>query len=102
MPISKCARPGCPGEVAEEKFKYHDHGMPGYFLGQCGKCQAEYVRCGNCGLLQVAKLDKKGTGSANDYRGVMNCGGCPKRWVLQYVKGKLVGIQKIEVEEELD
>jgi len=102
MPISKCARPGCPGEVAEEKFKYHDHGMPGYFLGQCGKCQAEYVRCGNCNLLQAVHLDGKSTGSSGDRRGVMNCTGCVKRWTLFYEGNKLAGIQKIEFDEDLD
>jgi len=102
MPISKCARPDCSGSVVEERFKYHDHEMPEYFLGQCDKCGAEYVRCGSCGLLQPARLDAKGTGSASDHRGVMSCQGCPKRWSLQYEKGRLVGIQKIEFEEDLD
>jgi hypothetical protein len=95
-------RPDCSGAVAEEPFKYHDHGMPGYFLGQCGKCGAESVRCGHCGLLQAVHLDSRATGSAHDRRGVMNCSGCAMRWTLFYERNKLVGIQKIEFTEDLD
>ena len=100
--INRCGKPDCTGKVVEDKFKYHDHHLPDYFFGECEKCGTEYVRCGECQLLQMARLDSKGTGTEEDYRGVMSCQGCPKRWVLQYEKDKLVGIQKIEVDEESD